>query len=170
MACHLCIIRGSAILRRYGEAPETSGSTNTPTRGWLPTMPTNGSLIFCFMLERAPNQQSQSETTAVTFAPLCPLSPRPSTVHLKSSSSKPFIPPHRCKRVFLPRIPLTTVDDGTCPVMYTRCQFPVKPAFAMTSTWPAGRHSTPLAFTTQSLCSVMANSMTRFPDVQILAV
>jgi ATP-dependent DNA helicase PIF1 len=31
----------------------------------------------------------------------------------------------RGKRVFLPRIPLTTTDDGTTPV-------PIKPAFAMT--------------------------------------
>jgi len=33
---------------------------------------------------------------------------------------------------FIPRIPLTTTEDGSSPVMFRRRQFPVKPAFAMT--------------------------------------
>lgn len=35
-------------------------------------------------------------------------------------------------RVFISRIPLTTNEDGSSPVQFSRRQFPLKPAFAMT--------------------------------------
>lgn len=38
----------------------------------------------------------------------------------------------RNTRVYIPRIPLITPDDGTLPVIFCRRQFPVRAAFAMT--------------------------------------
>jgi ATP-dependent DNA helicase PIF1 len=34
--------------------------------------------------------------------------------------------------VLIPRIPLTTNDDGSSPIKFTRLQFPIRPAFALT--------------------------------------
>jgi len=34
--------------------------------------------------------------------------------------------------VLIPCIPLTTNDDGTTPIKFTRLQFPIRPAFALT--------------------------------------
>jgi ATP-dependent exoDNAse (exonuclease V) alpha subunit len=36
------------------------------------------------------------------------------------------------RTALLPRIPLTTLDDGSTPIQFTRSQFPIKLAFAMT--------------------------------------
>jgi ATP-dependent DNA helicase PIF1 len=36
------------------------------------------------------------------------------------------------QKVAIPRIPITSPEDGTLPVVFERCQFPVKPAFAIT--------------------------------------
>jgi hypothetical protein len=38
---------------------------------------------------------------------------------------------HRDQEVLIPRIPLTP-SDSTLPIKFTRLQFPVRPAFAMT--------------------------------------
>ena len=38
---------------------------------------------------------------------------------------------HRGKRAFIPRIPITPTEDGTDTVKFTRLQFPIRPAFAM---------------------------------------
>lgn len=39
---------------------------------------------------------------------------------------------HAGKRVFLPRIPFITTEDGKNPFSFKRTQFPVRPCFAMT--------------------------------------
>jgi ATP-dependent DNA helicase PIF1 len=36
------------------------------------------------------------------------------------------------QKVAIPRVPITSPEDGTLPVVFERCQFPVKPAFAIT--------------------------------------
>jgi ATP-dependent DNA helicase PIF1 len=38
---------------------------------------------------------------------------------------------HRGRRVFIPRIPLQTTDNDVDPVQFSRRQFPIRPAFAM---------------------------------------
>jgi len=40
--------------------------------------------------------------------------------------------PFKDTRVLIPRIPLTTAEDGSSPVQFLQRQFPVKAAFAMT--------------------------------------
>ncbi|CAJ0927718.1 8989_t:CDS:1 [Entrophospora sp. SA101] len=39
---------------------------------------------------------------------------------------------HQGKRVFIPRIPLTSTEDTGLPFVLKRKQFPVQPAFALT--------------------------------------
>ena len=61
---------------------------------------------------------------------------------------------HANQRYFIPRIPLSP-ETNILPIKFTRLQFPVRPAFAMTINKSQGQHirSDGIVFTKTSICS-----------------